>query len=352
MYFRETIGALGARTRSPYSWIAVAVFGGMFACVGIMRLRAYGLQGPLLWSLGSAGSLATALAYGFLSPIPWQWTGDSREIAPALRGALQCALFGLVYLAGVHMLDRFLETALLTHRHAHPFRLRLFPYIYQTPFMILVGYFISLGERSEHEKWLAQKHLKKAQWILLRAQMSPHVLFNTLNALAELARRDPVATERSLLDLSEFYERMLQHSDQLLAPLSKEREILERFLALQKLRLGERLQIEWQWDSAIDTLCVPPLLLQPLAENALKHGISRQSGPGQLRILGHQHSGQLHLEIANTGCKPSPSKTSGTGLHNLQERLKLAYRHQARFQLLREGDWTRAMLQLPDQPWH
>jgi sensor histidine kinase YesM len=144
---------------------------------------------------------------------------------------------------------------------------------------------------------------------------------------------------------------MLTHGNRLVAPLSEERSILVRFLALQSLRLGPRLQVEWDWDADLDALEAPPLLLQPLVENALKHGIAVQAGPGRMRVGARRQGNGLRLEVRNTGSPPGSPRPGATGLANLKERIQLAYGGRATFRLEREGDWTVAALDLPEGPW-
>lgn len=348
----EIRSALAARVRMPLGWLSLATFGGMFGLFAVSDLAQRGFQGPTAWLAGLPAPVFAATGYGFLSPLPWQWSGDDRVLAGPLRGSLQALLASLLFCLFLHYLHQALFLGLL-----HPDRLTrlgslsLFPYLFQVPFMVLVGLFIALGERSHLEQHRMAARLKEAQWILLRAQLSPHVLFNTLNALAELARRDPEATERALLDLSELYERMLVHGDQLLAPLRDERRILERYLSLQALRFGPRLEVTWEWDPAVNDVPTPPLLLQPLVENALKHGISRQPGAQQLRLRAWKEGPLLRLQVWNTGTALANPVQKGTGITNLESRIALAYGGRGAFSLERQESWTVATLELPEQAW-
>jgi len=343
---------MGAWLRTPLAWISVGVFGGLIGCMVLWSNRSAGLQGPRIWVGSLVCPMLGALGYRFLAGLPWNWTGDERPMAKPLRGILQSSALSLLFYLSLHYLDRFVWHLLLGQGQAIRWpRPTFYPWLWQTPFMVLIGLLIAMGERDGSEKRQAEARLKEAQWILLRAQLSPHILFNTLNALAELAIIDPPATERSLLELSDFYERMLRHGDRLLAPLSEERVILERYLTVQALRLGSRLQVVWEWESGLDGVEAPPLLLQPLVENALKHGIAVQRGPGRLRIHGGMEGGRIRLEVWNTGPVPEPGRSGATGLENLRERIRLAYGERARFVLERRGDWTVASLGLPEVSW-
>jgi two-component system sensor histidine kinase AlgZ len=118
---------------------------------------------------------------------------------------------------------------------------------------------------------------------------------------------------------------------------------------VEQLRLGDQLHVSWDWADGLDDLPVLPLLLQPLVENALKHGIAASPEGGLLRIEAHQTDGWLSLAVANTGRaqRPNPKPGGGLGLRNLKSRLELAYGGRATFQLVKEQEWTRAEISLP-----
>jgi len=99
-----------------------------------------------------------------------------------------------------------------------------------------------------------------------------------LNGLAELVRQDPAAAEQGLLDLAELYRMVLDNGRLPWVPLKEEARLVERYLAVEKLRLGDRLHVIWEWDDELNGLMVPPLVLQPLVENAIKHGLSQRVG--------------------------------------------------------------------------
>ena len=184
---------------------------------------------------------------------------------------------------------------------------------------------------------------------VLQSQMNPHVLFNAISGLSELVREDPVATERALLSLSGLLRDLLDYSARSTAPLAQERVMVEHYLALEQIRLGKRLRVAWDWDATLEHRELPPLMLQPLVENALKHGIAPHRGGGELRIrLGLGEHG-LELEAANTGEGLGSPTQEGVGLRNLKERLAY-FQPGATLSLSREGDWTRAVVCLGKRP--
>ncbi len=298
---------------------------------------------------------AIAFAYGFLSPLPWRWTGDDRPRAPLLRGAVQALAFNALVVAVLSCLGWWL----MQHTGLHTAdveagrggemsfgRFFAVQVLVASPMMTIVGGIISAGERTAEEKAAAEARLEEAQWVLLRGQLSPHVLFNALNGLAELVRQDALAAEQALLDLSELYRALLRHGDRMKAPLGDERRLVERYLAVEALRLGPRLAVRWDWDASLDPVEAPPFLLQPLVENALKHGIAPHGGGGELAISLAREGAGLHLRVANTGRPLALVLGNGVGLRNLEARLALAYGTGASFHLGAEGSWTVATIRL------
>lgn len=161
----------------------------------------------------------------------------------------------------------------------------------------------------------------------LQARIRPHFLFNSLNTIAGLVRRDPELAETTVEDLAELFRSTLADPDRD-ATLAEEIELCRRYLAIERLRLGTRLAVRWEIDSLPLQARLPSLLLQPLVENAIVHGISKIEDGGEIRICGEidRASGDWWLEIAN----PYPKMAPGTGvrggigmaLRNVSERLE------------------------------
>jgi two-component system sensor histidine kinase AlgZ len=148
------------------------------------------------------------------------------------------------------------------------------------------------------------------------------------------------------VNLSELLRTRLDHGSRLRAPLGDERHLVERHLALERLRLGRRLRETWDWPEALDALEIPPLMIQPLVENALKHGVSMALGGGALDVKVASRDGHLWVRVANTGPAPTAEPGPGLGLRNLRERLRLLGAPADALRLQREGDWTVAELTL------
>ena len=338
------------RLRKRLTWAITLGFTLLFVIFKVAAFVSVQVQNSALaWASAILTPFTLSFAYGFLSPLPWRFTGDDRPRAPALRGLAQavpwCALlivlivfmdYAILHAAGwtgaVTDGGRSLHVTL---RQALSMNLLI-----GVPMMTFIGAMITLGEHTEEEKEAMALRLREAQWVLLRGQLSPHVLFNSLNNLAELVRQDALAAEQAILDLAELYRALLRHGDRPLAPLGDERLLVRRYLAVEKLRLGGRLRVHWDWDEALDAVDAPPFLLQPLVENALKHGIAGHPEGGELRIKGHRLRDTFHLQVANNGRPASLVLGEGIGLRNLEARLKLAYGDRGRVHLHSEYGWT------------
>ena len=181
------------------------------------------------------------------------------------------------------------------------------------------------------------EQLTRAQLDALRHQIEPHFLFNALNAVAALVRdgrNDDAAN--MIAGLSDLLRRVLQDSGKQQVPLREELELLDKYLAIQKVRFSDRLQVDSNIPDDLLQAQVPSLILQPIVENALKHGISRRAHGGIVRITVARSNGHLDLSVFNNG-PPLPAnwenQGSGVGLSNLVTRLRGLYGDRFTFSL-------------------
>jgi hypothetical protein len=183
------------------------------------------------------------------------------------------------------------------------------------------------SERALAAARLAQS-LTTARLESLQAQIRPHFLFNTLNALAVLARKgDGAAVDRAIGDLGELLRASFDSPGRHEIPLGEELAFLERYLHLQRIRFPDRLEVTWQVDDDARNALVPALLVQPLVENALEHGLATARG-GHVRVAARRDGDSLVLEVSDDGPGfrdvPGPG-ADGVGLANTRERLTLLY---------------------------
>ena len=157
---------------------------------------------------------------------------------------------------------------------------------------------------------------------MLRAQINPHFLFNALSTLAEMARDQP-ATERTILNLARVFRYALESTQYERLPLSAELDAVRAYLEIEVERFDDRFQFEVHAaDDTLDTL-VPPMLLQPLVENAVRHGVASAAYQGLVRILATRISGHLHLIVEDNGVGFDPTSTPRrVGLANVATRVE------------------------------
>ena len=348
--------------RRPRTWGAALLFGLVWNGARLL------LGGPEPGLIGALVPVLWVALFMVLVPLPWQWTGDDAPMASVLRGAAQALPWMAALTLGVLLLlgsvapqplpirgMGMMERSPL-HRGMRPppeeaRRLGIHPRLWllglaHFSFGLLLGWILAGRERAELQATAAQLAADEAKARALQSQMNPHVLFNAISALTELVREDPVAAERALVSLSDLLRALLEHGSRLRAPLGDERRLVEHHLALERLRLGHRLRESWDWPEALDALEIPPLMVQPLVENALKHGVSVAVGGGSLDVRISREGNFLRVRVANTGPAPTADEGTGIGLKNLRERLRLQGAPADALRLTREGDWTIAELKL------
>lgn len=189
-------------------------------------------------------------------------------------------------------------------------------------------------ERCEFQKALAEREIQA-----LRMQIHPHFLFNTLHGISTLIDHDRASAKAMVLKLSSFLRRTLEHSDSDLISLREELQFAREYLDLEKMRLGERLNIAWSIDRETMGALVPQLILQPLVENAVRHGVSQSREGGWIEITSRKREGVLEICISNSiGDRNTPGM--GIGLQNTDARLRHLYSDDARFSFVKTGEHT------------
>jgi two-component system LytT family sensor kinase len=183
-------------------------------------------------------------------------------------------------------------------------------------------------QREVHQAHI-EASLASADLEKLRIQLQPHFLFNTLQAAITLVPQDPRAAEDVLLRLSQLLRVALDEMEANEIPLSRELEILDLYVGIQRRRFGERLTVEIHADATVLNQQVPPLILQPLVENAIRHGINKRKGEDCIQIFARQHEGELQIEVWNRNSiveeTTTPLDRRGVGLRNTRARLEHSY---------------------------
>ena len=192
------------------------------------------------------------------------------------------------------------------------------------------------AKQAQQEKLLAETELK-----LLQAQIEPHFLFNTLSNIAGLIHESPDTAEKTLLNLTTLLRGSLNRTRQQTTTLAQELEIAQAYLNIQSTRMQGRLHFSVDVPAALNNIPLPPLLVQPLIENAIKHGIEPSEAGGNISVSAVQQSNNVIISISDTGMgieQEQPNRRStagtGTGLKNVRERLRALYGDQAQLELV------------------
>lgn len=183
-------------------------------------------------------------------------------------------------------------------------------------------YFLRYQARLEETVRL-QAQLAHARLDALRSQLNPHFLFNTLNAISALVERDPRGTRRMIARLSDLLRYTLEESTDTEVPVHRELDLLEEYVELMQIRFQGKLDVRIHVDEGVRDALVPNLVLQPIVENAIKHGVS-QVGGGEIAILARRRDDDLVLTVHDSGAGPAGGE-AGVGLTNTNARLKQMY---------------------------
>jgi len=192
--------------------------------------------------------------------------------------------------------------------------------------------------------------LAEARLQALQSRIRPHFLFNSLNAVLSLVRRDPRRAERTLEDLADLF-RVLMQDTRSFVRLADEIALLERYAAIEQLRLGERLQVAWELDAAPLDALLPPMVLQPLLENAVYHGVESGTGPG-LIVVRIERRGARVLACIENPYREEHARRAGNRMAqaNIRERLQLFFDAEARITTRTEGGRYVVEIEMPYRP--
>jgi two-component system sensor histidine kinase AlgZ len=204
-----------------------------------------------------------------------------------------------------------------------------------------------LAERRELEsKLMAQE----AELRMLRTQIDPHFLFNSLNSISALTSQDAAAAREMTLQLADFFRHSLSLEAHEQATLEAEVQLVLDFLAIEKVRFGARLMVERAIGDDARQCLLPPMILQPLVENAVKHGIGNLTGGGTIRIAARRSGSLLRISVENDVDEDMPARPgTGIGLANVRRRLAAAYGHEGGVNWTRRDNVFRVELTLPAQ---
>jgi two-component system, LytTR family, sensor histidine kinase AlgZ len=213
-------------------------------------------------------------------------------------------------------------------------------------YYILLG--IEASRDAEARVLQASMLAREAELRALKAQVNPHFLFNSLNSISALTGSDPSKAREMCILLGDFLRRTLGLGEKSAIPLGEELSLIHAFLAVEKIRFGARLRMEESVDPQALQMSVPPLLLQPLVENAVAHGIANLVDGGCIRLDVELRDGDLSILVENTFDPEAPlRRRNGVGLANVRQRLEARYGNRAKFGAGADGTSFRVALEFP-----
>jgi signal transduction histidine kinase len=322
---------------------------GTGAAIGLQS----GLLHVFLWHspLALVTFLTSALVFAAVTYGLWRWVfprlgGRTLGAQIALQTLVSCIAFAALSFVTTEVVVAFLgapsmfgtptgsarEIVITPELRQRAVQLYAVLPIVPTVLITMIGYHqywhrvLSLQHRERELTELAAT----AQLAALRAQINPHFLFNSLNSIAQLIRTDPDKAEACVERLAEIFRYILRRAEKEFVPLADELEMTTAYLEIERARFGERLRVETHVDPRSLHQLIPNLILQPLVENALKHGLARKLGPGTVRIDAAVADGCLSLTVGDDGLgMPDPALDRvydrGVGLRNLRDRLDRLY---------------------------
>ncbi len=259
-------------------------------------------------------------------------------------GKITTYLGSLLLLFIVFLLSQyFIKIALITDRPVRIYDTRtLFPVLFILSMSTLYGFIIFMIGQQKHEKEQEEVRLK-TELSFLRSQISPHFIFNVLNSIVYLIKKEPVNAEKVTLELSNLLRYMLYESEHKQVSLQKEIEYLENYIKLQHIRFGDDVVVNLTLEKNTSDLFIEPMLLIPFVENAFKHGVGQVKKPSIDIVLEIKDQNKLSFTVKNTKAVSSKviaeNQESGIGLKNVKRRVELLYINQHEF-LVTETDHT------------
>jgi two-component sensor histidine kinase len=189
---------------------------------------------------------------------------------------------------------------------------------------------------------------RDAELKALKAQINPHFLFNSLNSISALTSIDPARARDMCVLLGDFLRLTLGLGEKTSVRFSEELDLLQKYMAIEKVRFGARLTMLEEIQEESKACLLPPLLLQPLVENAVKHGIASLPEGGEIRLAAERQNGRLAIVVENSWDPETPPRRSGgRGLKNVQQRLEARYGKDASLRINTEGEFFQVSLSLP-----
>src|SRR5258708_6189352 len=327
--------------------------------LGVLLAAVLALQGVLGWMVALVVAIPLSVSYGFLCLSAWYVTGGSpvervgaarvgvtAVVASFLSSAIWL-LIARVWLGLIGAFSGWVDVS-ASFRSAAPtfFGFGFLLYLLAMAVSYLAAAF-AVSQDAERRGLELQVLAREAELRALRAQIDPHFLFNSLQSISALTTVDPPAARRMCLLLADFLRAALALGARDRIPLASERALARRFLAIEQVRFGDRLQVDIAADEA-ESCEVPPLVLQPLVENAVTHGVAHLVEGGAVRIRAERRPLSLVVIVDNPCDADRPAgRGTGLGLRNVRQRLDSAYGSDASVQAEEAGGRFVVRVEMP-----
>ena len=225
------------------------------------------------------------------------------------------------------------------------------PLIFIWSSIYFIWHYVELGRKTEVQKVKLESLVKELELKTIKSHINPHFIFNALNSIRALVDENPDRARTAITELSNILRSSMQTEKMELAPLEKELSIVQDYLALEHIRFEDRLRIEYDIDEDTLNQPVPPMMLQTLVENAIKHGISKQKEGGVVRVISDFTDNHHELIVQNTGRLNGAAEdvVDGFGIKSTRNRLKILFGTKASFEIrdIEGNEMVEAIVKLP-----
>ncbi len=216
-----------------------------------------------------------------------------------------------------------------------------------------IWHYVDLGSKTEIQKARLESLVKELELKTIKSHINPHFIFNALNSIRALVDENPERARTAITELSNILRSSMQAEKMETVPFERELNIVKDYLALEYIRFEDRLQVEYDIDEDTLDQPVPPMMLQTLVENAIKHGIGKQKGGGLIRVISDYRDDQHELIVQNSGHLDANGNSDGFGINSTRNRLKLLFGGKASFEIRNiEQNMVEAVVKMPVQELH
>jgi two-component system, LytTR family, sensor histidine kinase AlgZ len=346
-------GTSSEKTLLTAAWIAGVLFA---AILGTLLVTSWGME----WRVAAALAIPlSALAQGIAWTARYTCRANPLGRTDPWRIVLTHVISGLIlsyfWVSAGWLLTGFMDATLSTGGNSKLFmgvRTHLYGVGFSYYLLGVAFHYMLFAQKASQEAQAraveSSMRAREAELSALKAQINPHFLYNSLNSISALTSIDPARAREMCVSLADFLRLTLGMGEKALIPLSEEVGLLEKYCAIEKVRFGERLMVKEEIQEEAKECLMPPLLLQPLFENAVVHGIAQMAEGGWIRLKAARVGDRMSLTVENSwDPEAGSSRQNGVGLKNVQRRLEARYGKDAQLEAKAEDEVFRVSLVFP-----